>query len=796
MGKLLRYLAFTLVGVLLLGILVVAIALYTIDPNDYKADIEKLVEDNSRLDLKLDGQIEWSLIPLGLELNHVSADLEGQPLIKLDQLLAKVDFWSLLRMQPAVDTFSLKGLTANLNKNQQGEGNWERIALPASEPAAPAKTDKTDKAGTTSPADTVATAEATKQPMHFKVSQIEIVDANISYSDAQTGQTIKLTPFSLTASDIAPGKDFPLDIRFALSTSQPQMTIDGSLSGQINASESFQQFALNGLDGRFALQGAPFNGKQLDATIGGSLSADLEQHKASLSDLIVNLANVTMMAQLQVDGWQDKPRLQGELALKAFSLQQLLAELGQAPIVTADDKVLQKVALSTKLGGPAGQLALTDLLLTLDDTQLKGQAGYTLDNGFIQLKLQGDKLNADRYLPPQAPSDTAAVKAQVKATQAVLKSDTATAADKAAALKKLAQVRSATASAGTASTNTANTNTTDPTAAAPAVVARESDLLPLKTLRDLGIDATLGLDQLIVSKLTISDLKTAFDARNGLINLKTLSGKMYEGDFNASASIDARSDKPAWKIKKTINHIQTLPLMKDFAELEVISGAINLTADITTQGNRISALRNNASGAVNLNIDKGAFIGENLSAHACEGIARINGEDIKTGNWPKQTDFDELSAAMTIKGNSLNNTSLRTQLSGMLLEGNGTIDLASMALDYQAGLKVVGVVNQDPACRVSEKVQGLVLPIKCEGVIGAGGSLCGLDQARLGSLLQSVAVNTAKEKINKKLDKKLDKLFGDKAPKDTSNMTEEEKQKAAEKDAQKDAVKDLFKKLF
>ncbi|TNE70629.1 MAG: AsmA family protein, partial [Gammaproteobacteria bacterium] len=125
--KAVRYLLIAIIAVIVLAAAAIAIAMAVINPNDYKPQIEKAVEDQTNLDLILDGDIGWSFIPLGLELNNVEAKLEDNRFVALEQLVAEIDFWSLISMSPQVNTFTLNGLEANLEVNEQGQGNWTRI---------------------------------------------------------------------------------------------------------------------------------------------------------------------------------------------------------------------------------------------------------------------------------------------------------------------------------------------------------------------------------------------------------------------------------------------------------------------------------------------------------------------------------------------------------------------------------------------------------------------------------------------------------------------------------------------
>ena len=708
--KALRYALWTLLALIVLAIIGVVVAVSVINPNDYKPQIEKAVESHTRLDLKLNGDIGWSLFPIGLKLNDVAADLDGKPFIRVNRLIAEIDFWSLLRMQPSVGTFELDGLNAELSKNKEGVGNWTRIVAEA--PAA-TKTPQTPAKAAPQPSQP-QTAQAGK-PLQFDVNSVKISDAQIHYADAATGQKVALEKLNLTASNIAPGKTFPLDLSFHVDNAKPQMGIDAKLSAKVSADKSLKKFAISDLSTKVTAQGQPFNGKSVDAKLTGAVTADLDKQMASLSGLELQVANITVTTSADITGFNNKPDIKGELAIKPFSVRKLLDDLGQPDIKTQDDSVLKNVALQTQISGSGGQLNLKPFQLTLDDSNFKGSLGYNLLSGFIGADLNGDQMNVDRYLPPKA--------AKGKTTETA------------------------------ASQQQSGSGNPSPAANTP-----EKDLLPLDTLRQLNFDVKLGLGKLTAENLKISDIQVQATGNKGLIQLKALNGKMYDGSFATTASLDARSSKPTWQLHNDLKGIQTLPLLTDLAKVKLVSGAVNLKTDVKTEGNRISSLRQNANGEASFNIANGALEGMNLTAKACEGIARLNKDSIDTGSWPDKTPFDQLQGTVKINGNTLNNTDLSAKLVGLALGGNGTIDLKQMALDYKLGLRVVGEISKDKACRVNPRIQGVVIPVKCDGSLtGNSKSLCRFDTARFGDVLKGMATQELKNKANNALQKLLDK---------------------------------------
>ena len=739
--KVIRYAIYAVIALLLLAVAAVAIAVAVINPNDYKPQIEAAVEKQTNLDLMLEGDIGWSFIPLGLELNQVEANLDGERFVALEQLIAQIDFWSLIAMSPQVNTFLLNGLDARLEVNEQGEGNWTRIMREKSA-TAEADTDAAEQ----QPAQETAEPEpqsTSGEALNFNVENVEISNASVHYNDLSTGQSVTLEDFTVTASDITLGSEFPLDIRFRVETSQPQFAVDGSIKARIQANQELNEFAVSGLNAVFDMSGEPFGGESVTAELAGSLAANLENETASLSDFSASLANLSLNTNLNVKGFGDKPALDGRIEISEFSLKELLNNLGQPAIETTDPEVLKAIALSTNLGGEPGVVALSDLVITLDDTRFNGGGSYNLATGGLVFDLEGDKLNADRYLPPSAEGDS----------QGVGNGDTQT-----------------------------DSNTQTAGASQP-----ETDLLPLETLRTLLLDIDFGLGELIVSNLTINDIAASTTAKDGLLQVDEFSGKLYYGSFGANATIDARTDNPKWRIRSDVTNVQTLPLLTDLAEVDMLSGGANLKVAVDTTGNRISALRENANGEISFNLAEGEFRQMNLTRMACQGIALANQESLTTTDWGTTTPFNDMRGTLKIDGNTLNNTDLVAALAGMRLEGNGTVDLEQTDLDYELSLRIVGEIHRDEACRVTEYVENVVIPVECRGNFAEDpAGLCSFDGSRFRDTLKDIAANAAKAKAREEVDRAKEKA--------EEKVQEKLKEKLGEDAGGK--VKDALKGLF
>lgn len=689
--KAVRYVLLTIVGLIVLAVVAVSVAIFVIDPNTYKPQIERVVEQKTNLNLDLAGDIGWSIFPLGLELNEVEATLDDERFVALRKLVARVDFWSLVSMSPRVHTFVLDGLDARLTVAEDGTGNWTRI-LPegetptADEAASEAAEEQTGEDG--QPASDV---------LAFAVEEIRITDASVQYEDQATGQSVVLQDFRLLASQIALGSEFPMEVGFLVNNSQPDVDVNGDISMRLTASEALNQFSVSGLDAKFGLSGAPFGDRTLQARITGSAAANTENETASLDEIRATLANLEITTNLDVEGFGAQPKVSGDLNVSEFSLRELIQTLGMEEIETTDSEVLNRLSLSTNLSGPAGVAELSDLKMILDDTTFTGGARYNIETGALSLQLDGDALNADRYLPPPAEEGEGG--------------------------------------------QTSSGNGTAP-------AGSESDLLPLETLRGLDLDIDLGLGELIISNLTITDINTSIDATGGELSLSDFSGKLYDGAFQSNIDIDARSDDPAWRLRAQVSDVETQPLLQDLAEMDMLAGAANINIDASTRGNRISILRESADGEVTFNLAEGEFTRMNLTRMACRGIALVNQEELTATDWDETTPFNDMEGTLAINGNTLDNTDLVAALAGMRLEGEGTVNMAASEIDYEAGLRIVGEIHRDEACRVTEYVEDVVIPVECRGNFTEDpAGLCSFDGSRFRDTLKDIAANAAREKV-------------------------------------------------
>ncbi|MCK5307309.1 MAG: AsmA family protein, partial [Zetaproteobacteria bacterium] len=136
-------------GVLVLVMGILLAVPFFIDVNDYKPQITKAVENATGRALQI-GEIKASLFPwVGVRLDNVRlanrAGFSDRDFLKVESLNIQLDLLPLFSKQIEVKRFTLDAPELFLERNVEGEGNWEDLtgSTPSSTGEAVTEADRT-----------------------------------------------------------------------------------------------------------------------------------------------------------------------------------------------------------------------------------------------------------------------------------------------------------------------------------------------------------------------------------------------------------------------------------------------------------------------------------------------------------------------------------------------------------------------------------------------------------------------------------------------------------------------------
>ncbi|MGZ5051243.1 MAG: AsmA family protein [Methylobacter sp.] len=468
-----------------------------------------------------------------------------------------------------------------------------------------------------------------------EISDIVIENARINWDDLQAGQHIEITDLNLETGKFAFEQPVTLAVSLNARNTASQTSHDVKFNTEFNVNQQLNLFTLN--HGELLLSSP---GKSLEAQLTvNEAMFDKTQHSGKISGLQLKSGELLLTANLTSTDVDNKPVLQGPVNVAPFSPANFMRQLNIALPSMRDANALNKLALNFDLAATADSADLKNLAMTLDDSQIKGSVAIkNFAQPEIGFTLDIDALDVDRYLKPAEKSSK-------------------------------------------------------PLTSPAMMLAAGAAAVPIETLRQLNADGTLTLGRLKANGLFMQDVRIDLNSKNGAIKTQQSVKQFYQGSYSGEISVDARGDKPALAVNDEIERAQIEPLLKDYRGAAKFSGIVNTSAQLQARAGEIKETLN---GRFSFMLKDGAIKGFSLQKIIDKGKALLKAPAFPSDNENDQTVFSELSGTATIVNGLIQNNDLVGKASKVRVDGNGSINLNSEALDYTVDAKLLDADDPDP----------------------------------------------------------------------------------------------------
>jgi AsmA protein len=593
-------------GLVVLVIAVLLIAPAFIDIRDYKPQLEKKVAEATGRSFSVGDDLNLSLFPwAGVSFSDLrlgnTAGFSEKDLVTVKSFEVRVKLLPLISKEIQVKRFILNEPKITLVKNKNGQVNWAQPDDAKKKPAA----EKTAKASKSEAADTGLPIK------DLTVGEFTIKDGSITWIDHAADIRKKITAVNLQLKDVS--LERPITLSFSALLDNQPLSIDGTV---------------------------------------GPVGKDFKKATVPLDLDIQALKELALQLKGKVENPGSKPGIDMALEVKAFSPRKLMAALGQDfPVVTADPKALEQVALKASLKGGQTKVAITDGIMKLDESTLKfSLTASDFSRPRLAFDLNLDRIDVDRYLPP--------------------KSDKPASADKPAEKKPI-------------------------------------DYDPL---RKLILDGRIQIGQLVASRAKIENLLLQIKAQNGIFNLDPLKLNMYQGDVSGDGNFNVQTDTPKSSLNLNVKNVQAGPLLQDVLEKDILEGIANANIKLAMAGDDAPMIKKTLNGDGQVRFNDGAIIGIDL-AGMVRNVKSAFGLEQKPSQRPR-TDFAELAAPFRIREGLVHTpqTSLKSPLIRVIAAGDA--HLVEETLDFRVEPKVVGTIKGQGD---SEQRSGLMVPVLVTG---------------------------------------------------------------------------------
>jgi AsmA protein len=212
-----------------------------------------------------------------------------------------------------------------------------------------------------------------------------------------------------------------------------------------------------------------------------------------------------------------------------------------------------------------------------------------------------------------------------------------------------------------------------------------------------------------VANVKASKLQIDVKANKGQVNVSPLSANLYQGSINGSIAVNAAQSTPTFAVKQNLSGVQLGPLIKDAADFDVVEGKGNVTLNLTTQGNTVTALKKGLNGSAALNLANGAIKGVNLTklVRGAQNLGQAGGVQTLKPSPDDKTEFSELKASFKVSNGVAHNDDLLVKSQSLKVNGKGDVDIGNSTINYSTKTTLAEAVDG--------KSGSLTVPVQLNG---------------------------------------------------------------------------------
>lgn len=687
--KAMKWIIGTLISLVLLVAIALAYLVFAVDPNSYKPQLAELAQEQDIV-LNIDGELSWQLLPslaLSIGATQITSPRAEIPTISFEQADLSLAWLPLFKRQLSVKAIHLEGADIQLSTAEQATNT---AAAPLAAASSRAKR----------PNSTVEKVEVADTPPAFAlaIESLEISNSRLQLPPAANAiSPQQLSDINLQIQGLnLDGDVFKLKARFNYSDPALPEPMAVILNTDASVEQNTQAFTLSNTLLEVLLTDKPAIEISVDSLLAGQLDAP----HLEITGLQLNSAGANVQASLSAQSVNDNITFEGEINVPPLALRKVLTNWAIALPELPDKQALQQASLKLSIKGSEDTLAISGLKLTLDNITLNGSTELAFGpTRKVSLQLNSSTIDLNRYI-------------------------------------------SSTDESG--ATDKAQTNTganTEPTLIFAPLVA------PLLWVGDGNAALDISLDGLTLDTIAAEKLQIKIKAANNIVQIKQLTGRVFDGDINATATINLQHKAPTVDFTTAISELAINKTLIATSGEATLTGKLKAKLQGQAHGNNADQLHQSLKANGEIHLAKPYLTSFNVEKSYCD-IAALIEQIPRKSDWPQGSTLNDVQASLSLKGKQVFIERYTTGLGNIGLSGKGLIDLGTERFDLLAISRLNGDRTSEQGCLVkSKRVRDKDIPIRCkDSFANAGGGSCKPD----GDFVKQVLQDKLFDKIQKK----------------------------------------------
>lgn len=405
----------------------------------------------------------------------------------------------------------------------------------------------------------------------------------------------------------------------------------------------------------------------------GKAKVDLGKQRIELINFQTQLEELMVQTNASINMASSTPTLSGKVSIPSFSPQALIQTLN----INSQEHLPKKLAFDASIEANETGFDISNLLLAIDKGELKGN----IKGGFDQktpgdFSLKAHELDLDKLIY--------FVAALSASPELLAKTD----------------------------------KSQKPAAPQQSSASKESFTIPPQ-FKQLKLSGDFTGDHITLQNNTIEKLTFKMNAQQGVIDFSPIQMNLYKTAPQARLTLNLSQQVPIISLKATVDSFEMNDLLTGLGHPKKLYGSSSFQTELQTTGANPDALKRNLNGHANVHINQGSFVGADLVAMLDE--LKLAVKDIITGikekkpenlavmlangqsalkshvdpSTHKKTAFDSLRAHTTIKKGVLDNRDLLVQHPKYKITGQGTVNLVTELVNYQASCYLTQSEKED-----------------------------------------------------------------------------------------------------
>ena len=694
--KILKYIAFALGGIAALAVVVGVVVALTFDAERVKAEITRVVEEQKQRTLAIEGDLALSFWPgIGLDLGKATLSERASPdtFLAVERARVSVALLPLLSKQIVVDQIRLDGVEANVVRDKDGRFNFD---------------------------DLLAREEKQSEMVRFDIAGIRVEKSRVTFRDDRSGHAFVLSDMSVATGRLGNAAEGGLAVSAKLNGTKPEVDARVKAAGRY----------------RYDLERSDYRVSDLEAALSGSVAA--------IRDLDASVA--VDRGELRADPLQlrlDKLQLsaRGKTGGDSFEVKLAAPQLAATPDRATGQAIVASVNLRgagrsadarlnlSGVEGTASALKVAGARLDLDAKQgelsIRGGIASPLDADLAGQSLKLPKFAGEfNVAHPEMPMKSVKLPVSGSVQADLLRANasgelSARLDESSIAATWSVPKFSPLATQFSVDVDRLNVDKYFPAkpAGAPAGgggQAAAEKPFDFSGLKGLNASGTVKIGSLQFQNVKAANIRLVIRADQGRIEANPVSASLYEGSLAGSMSLNAHNSQVA--LKQNLSGVNVNPLLRDVAGKDMLEGHGNVSLDVSTGGNTVSAMKRRLAGSARVNLRDGAFKGINLAQTLREvkSAAGVRQDAVRRADATQKTDFSELSASFRIAEGIARNDDLMAKSPLLRLSGSGEIDIPRSSTNYLLKTSLVATSTGQGGKELAS-VRGVTVPVRVTG---------------------------------------------------------------------------------